>query len=53
MKLLAAAIFFAALAVWVWLEFIAPVETGLKDILFWIGMGAALLASCGADRARG
>lgn len=52
MKTLAAIIFFVAFAMWVWLEFVTTAETGLKDILFWVGMGAVLLAG-GLDRARG
>jgi hypothetical protein len=44
MKLLSTVIFLAAFIGWAWLEFGASgTQEGIKDILFWVGMGAVLV----------
>lgn len=45
MKGLAVAVFAVAFLGWAWLEFASdrPAD-GIKDILFWIGMGAVLVS---------
>lgn len=48
-----AAVFLIALLTWAWLEFFVPgASENLKDILFWIGMLAALMPLISVRRAR-
>jgi hypothetical protein len=45
MKRLAVAVFVVVFLGWAWLEFVSdrPAD-GIKEILFWIGMGAVLIS---------
>ena len=48
MKRLSTLVFVAAFLAWAWLEFGASApQEGLKDILFWVGMGSLLANNWG------